>query len=221
MSQLYIICEGPTEEKFVKTLLVDAFSSKGIYLYPTIIGNPGHKGGNVRLERLFKDIQKLLHHPKAYCTTFFDFYGLPSEFPGKNEAQKKTNSKDKSDCLLNAFSEKLESMLDENTMRRFIPYVQMHEFEGLLFSDTKAFAKGINKIDLESAFQNIRAQFKTPEDINDSKETAPSKRIISLFSDYDKPLFAALASKEIGLDIIREECLLFDEWLKKLEKLPA
>ena len=79
-------------------------------------------------------------------------------------------------------------------MRRFIPYVQMYEFEGLLFSDTLALAKGVNQGRLVDRFKIIRDQFDTPEEINDSPETAPSKRILNLFPEYDKPLHGSLAA---------------------------
>ena len=97
--------------------------------------------------------------------------------------------------------------------------VQMYEFEGLLFSDTQALAIGLNKGNLASQFNTIRSQFDTPEDINNSKETAPSKRILKHFPEYDKPVHGSLAAIEIGLEIIRNECPLFDGWLKEIEKL--
>ena len=104
-------------------------------------------------------------------------------------------------------------------MRRFIPYVQMYEFEALLFSDSKSFAKGIDRSHLASDFQSIRDSFDSPEEINDSPVTAPSKRVLELVSGYEKPLFGTLAALEIGLKTMRHECQLFDTWLKKLEAL--
>jgi hypothetical protein len=100
---------------------------------------------------------------------------------------------------------------------RIIPFIQMYEFEALLFSDTKAFAEGIDNPELESALQQIADAFDTPEHINDSPQTAPSKRIVKLMYDYEKPLMGGLAALEIGLDTIRRECRLFDDWLLRLE----
>ncbi len=95
----------------------------------------------------------------------------------------------------------------------------MHEFEGLLFSDCAAFSRGIGKPELESRFQEIRDQFTTPEEINDSPETAPSKRVEALVPGYQKPFLGNLAILEIGLERIRTECPLFDAWLRQLENL--
>ena len=103
--------------------------------------------------------------------------------------------------------------------QRFVPFVVIHEFEGLLFSDCGAFSRAIGRPNLESKFRAIREQFATPEEINDSPQTAPSKRVEALVPEYEKPLFGALAVLEIGLARIRAECVHFDGWLKHLESL--
>jgi hypothetical protein len=97
----------------------------------------------------------------------------------------------------------------------------MHEFEGLLFSDCAAFSRGIGRPDLEAPLRAIRQQFATPEEINDSPDTAPSKRVEALLPAYQKPLLGVLAVLEIGLLHIRAECPHFDAWLKQLESLVA
>lgn len=100
---------------------------------------------------------------------------------------------------------------------RFIPFVMMHEFEGLLFSDCERFSRGIGRPDLAEALQAVRDEFASPEEINDSPITAPSKRLEQLVLDYEKPLLGTLAVLEIGLDAIRRECPHFREWLLSLE----
>lgn len=96
----------------------------------------------------------------------------------------------------------------------------MHEFEGLLFSDCERFGRGIFRPDLVPQFQEIRKQFSTPEEIDDSPVTAPSKRVEALVTGYQKPLLGALAVLEIGLDAIRRACPHFREWLERLEAWP-
>lgn len=144
---------------------------------------------------------------------------MPTDFPGKQDALAKTNSGDKAACLLKALSDALQADLGEGPLRRFIPYVQMYEYEGLLFSDTQALAKGVYQEALAARFKIIRNKFDTPEEINDSPATAPSKRILKLFPEYDKPLHGSLVALEIGLETIRRECPLFDGWLKQIEAL--
>ena len=102
---------------------------------------------------------------------------------------------------------------------RLIPYVMMHEFEAMLFSDCDRFAQAIDHPELAGSFQAIRDGFNTPEDINDSQVTAPSKRIENLAPDYQKPVDGTAAVSAIGLDTIRGECPHFGQWLELLEGL--
>jgi len=220
MTIVHVICEGQTEESFVNELLVEPFAQKGIYLKPALIGRPGHKGGNFKFERLAPDVEnRLLADINCYCTTFFDFYGLPETFPGKNAVNAEASVKNKANALQDALNEKLVEKIGEDAMRRFIPYVQMYEFEGLLFSDPQKMAEGMDRSDLVQAFTEIAGAFDTPEQINNSPQTAPSKRIESLVLGYEKPLLGTLAALEVGLDKMREQCPLFDAWLKRIEAL--
>lgn len=220
MTIVHVICEGQTEESFVNELLVVPFAHNGIYLKPALIGRPGHKGGNFKFERLAPDVEKrLLADQNCYCTTFFDFYGLPETFPGKNAVNATASVEDKANALQDALNEKLVERIGGDAMRRFIPYVQMYEFEGLLFSDPQKMAEGMERRDLIQAFTDIANVFDTPEQINNSPQTAPSKRIESLVWGYEKPLLGTLAALEVGLKKMREQCPLFDAWLKKIEAL--
>ena len=220
MIRVHVICEGQTEEMFVNEVMAAHFASQGIYVSPSLVGKPGHKGGDLRFARLFTDLRaRLLSDRSAYCTTLFDFYGLPPKFPGKAAARRKRSHVDRAKCILEAVAAELRTELGEQPLRRFIPYVQMYEFEGLLFSDPDRFAEAINETALAEPFQTIRDEFATPEEINDDPQTTPSKRILSLFPGYEKPLYGTLAAIEIGLDTIRQQCPLFDGWVKRLEAL--
>jgi Domain of unknown function (DUF4276) len=220
MVRVYVICEGQTEETFIKEVLYDLFLLKSIFLQPVLIGKPGHKGGNFTFRRLLADIKPLLGDSEAYCTTLFDFYGLPNDFPGKMQAQSLTSIKDKANCIMEALVAALqETTINPESLRRFIPYIQMYEFEGLLFSDCRSLALAIGQPQMVKALQDIREEFSSPEDINDSYITAPSKRLRNLYPGYDKPIHGSLASLEIGIDTIRKECKLFDRWLQQIEAL--
>ncbi|WP_324692126.1 DUF4276 family protein [Cobetia sp. D5] len=217
MTRVHIICEGQTEEQFISEVLAEAFWPKGIYLQPALIGRPGHKGGNLKFERLYRDIElRLLGDKDALCTTFFDFYGLPEDFPGKQEASQKRFAAERSCTVLDAMIEALCEKLGEAPLRRFIPYIQMHEFEGLLFSDPEALSNNLDRSAL-APLQQIRNSFTSPEEINNSPQTAPSKRIQGIYPRYDKPLHGTLAALEMGTDSIRQACPLFSDWLERIE----
>ncbi len=217
MVRVHIICEGQTEETFINEVLMPDFSRKGIYLYPALIGRPGHKGGNVKYSRMKTDIENRLNDEEAYCTTFFDFYGLHPDFPGKQIALGHTNLNSKKQVLEDAFLQKLSDDLGENKIRRFIPYVQMYEFEGLLFSASEAIASNLG-VSLSSV-ETIINEFDTPEHINNSRQTAPSKRLKNLSRGYDKVFLGSLIALDVGINEMREKCVGFNNWLNQLERL--
>ena len=149
-----------------------------------------------------------------------DYYGMDPTWPGYAEAREgdKTLS-ERAATIENALLNDVGNALTNFNPERFVPYVVMHEFEGLLFSDPDRFARGIEYPDLSREFQTIRDMFPTPEDIDDSPETAPSKRVEALVRNYRKPLMGVHAAQEIGLDTIRKECPLFNGWIERLELL--
>jgi hypothetical protein len=218
IKRVYVICEGRTEELFVRELLCEPFLKKSISLIPSKLGRTGHKGGNIKPERICFDVlTRLLADKSSFCTTFFDFYALPGDFPGKKDAQFRRDIAAKAQSVQNSLANWLRSEIDPEPLRRFVPYVQMHEFEGLLFSDPDKLAEAVNRPELSAKFNAIRSNFPTPEDINDSYETAPSKRIGKIFPGYQKPYNGILTAKRIGLEKIRRECRLFNDWLCRLE----
>ena len=220
MIRVHVICEGQTEEMFVNELLAPSLRPQKIELVPALLGKPGHKGGNIKIERVVKDVQlRLVNDPSSYCTLLIDFYGISTKFPGYVEASRMTQHTTKSEILIRGMSAAIEAEVGPNAVRRFIPYVQMYEFEGLLFSEPNSFASAIGRSDLSDAFAKIRSGFRSPEEINDSSTTAPSKRIAELFSGFEKPIHGTFGAIEIGLEKIRQECPLFSGWLATIESL--
>ena len=96
-------------------------------------------------------------------------------------------------------SDVCDQMGSDFNPERFVPYVMMHEFEAMLFSDCERFAEGIGEPELAPKFQEIRDKFASPEEIDDSPHTAPSKRIESLLPGYKKPVLGIWAAEGIGL----------------------
>ena len=130
MIRIHVICEGQTEEMFINEVLSDFFQPRNIYLLPSLIGRPGHKGGNFKFDRLFTDVRaRLLGDTTAFCTTFFDFYALPEDFAGKAEANNQLGIANKAACLQEALMNQLRKRLGEKPLRRFIPYVQMYDWK--------------------------------------------------------------------------------------------
>jgi len=163
----------------------------------------------------------LKEDPGCVATTLVDYYGLPQgegrAWPGRAKAAT-LPAAEKARCVEDAVLADLTAAMGNRfDARRFIPFVAMHEFEGLLFSDCAAFSRGIGRPELESGLREIRDQVATPEEIDDSPVTAPSKRVEALVPGYEKPLLGVLAILEIGLARIRAECPHFNEWVTRLE----
>ncbi|MGV8122925.1 MAG: DUF4276 family protein [Candidatus Xenobiia bacterium LiM19] len=97
------------------------------------------------------------------------------------------------------------------------PYIEMHEFEALLFSDAHVLAEntGIDLLRIEGILQNSAG----PEEINDDPEKTPSKILIAANNGYRKVAMGNKVAESIGIHAIREKCQHFDDWLKKLEKI--
>ncbi len=147
-----------------------------------------------------------------------DYYGLPNDWPMRKESTNLALSH-KASTIEQALLEDISQLMGDNfDKNRFIPYIMMHEFEALLFSNCQKFAEGIQKPELASTFQKIRDKFATPEEIDDSPEGAPSKRIKSILPNYEKLSMGGLAIEEIGLLQMRKGCSHFDDWLKSLKK---
>lgn len=227
MSRLLVHVEGETEETFVNELLRPyLFDRCYSEVNARLMGNArqrSHRGGVKGWAEVRKEILGHLRQDTGrLVTTMVDYYGLPQSgnktWPGRKAAGGivfEQKAKTVEDALLADISQEMGGAFNAD---RFIPYVMMHEFEAMLFSDCEGFGRGIGREDLVQPLQTIRDQFANPEEIDDSPHTAPSKRIEHLMPDYQKPLMGNLAALEIGIHAIRRECPHFGDWLERLER---
>lgn len=225
MARVLIHVEGETEENFVNAVLRPHLHTLGYQsVGARIIGNArqrDRRGGIRPWHSVHRDVVRHLKEDLGcLSTTMVDYYGLPAvgegAWPGRRDANNQPFA-DKVRAVQGAMHEDIcGRMPDGFDGRRFVPFVMMHEFEGLLFSDCSAFSKGIGKPELEEKLRAIRNQFNNPEEINDSPTTAPSKRVVDLVPDYQKPLFGALAAMDVGIDAICRECPNFRVWIDQL-----
>jgi hypothetical protein len=216
MKWINMVVEGKTELAFARKVLAPYLLERGIKIRECPI-----LGKTVNIDRMKQNIVLLLkRYAQDACSTMFDFYGLSPDFPGKKQASDNKDSPAKAKCVESALVDEIrKNMSSSFDPRRFIPYVQMHEFEGLLFSDPAVLAKSLGKPELRIGFSEIRQSFDTPEDINDTYDTAPSRRIRGCYPRYDKIANGISAAQEIGLGSMRKECPHFSAWVAKLESL--
>ena len=222
---IYIVVEGATEQTFVRDVLAPHMAQERIYLNPVLIGKPGHKGGDVRFVMAKNDIGNFLkQRSDTYISTMFDYFRIDSNWPGREEARQQIlngttlTASHKAEILETATrNEIVKSFPGYDPESRFIPYIEMHEFEALLFSDADILAEK-TEIDV-SQILGIIEGFDNPEEINDNPAKAPSKRLGALTSAYRKVAMGKTVSETIGIQAIRGQCPHFDHWLTKFEEL--
>lgn len=219
MIRINILVEGQTEETFVRDVLVAHYSARGIFFNPILAQtSPGHKGGVVSYGKIKNQLTKLCKQDKkAYVTTMIDFYGLPTTFPGV-QAQDYPSAAPALDQVM-FLEDRLKINLGEPN---FVPFLVLHEYEAFLFCQPEKFSDWVDGKTEKAveALSAVAAAFDSPEAINNSPQTAPSKRIESILPQYKKTLHGPIIAADIGLDVIRQKCQHFDSWLKSIEQLP-
>lgn len=211
MKNVYIYCEGQTEESFVNTVLNPYFANMSIYVTPIIhktkrTPSGSYKGGVSNYTSIKKELIKLCNYRDAFVTTMFDYYGMPEDTPAI----------DHNDPDIYARIEYIEKKIADDIGCRNLEFnLMLHEFEGLLFSDPQAF-EDISDKEVVEKLQVMRNEAITPEHINNSPTTAPSKRIGSVINSYTKVRQGIIVAKKIGIDKMMSECKHFETWIKKI-----
>lgn len=216
MKRIIVIGEGQTEQSFCNDVLQPHFNKRSIYIQNPVIKK--NNGGIVNWEALKQQIElHLLQDSTAFVTTLIDYYGIYEHhnYPGWKDAQKLPDKNKRMEMLESAMLNDIQPALQG----RFIPYVQLHEFEGLLFSDLEVFDRNFEKnefADYDYLEQTVQTN-PNPEMINDNNETAPSKRLSRSIRGYDKVIYGSLLAQEIGISKMRSKCPRFNAWITKLE----
>jgi hypothetical protein len=220
MNRVIAVVEGYAEQAFVRDVLAPWLAVRGVGFGARLVGKPGHKGGVGEYHRAQRDILTLLRQESStIVTTMFDFYGMPSSWPGRKKARTGGHARKAATVERAILADVAKQMGPKFNEKRFLPYIQMHEFEALLFSRPETIAEVIPHAKASDDLKAIRDEFSTPEEIDDDPQTAPSKRIERLCPAYQKPLHGAIAARRIGIEVIRQECPHFNEWLTVLELL--
>ena len=212
MKRLFIVVEGQTEADFVSSVLAPYFLSYGIYdVNPIKIHtSKTGKGGFVNYIHLKNTVTPLLKSQgeDVDVTTFVDYFRMPNNTPQYDKCMLADNAKDRVAELERCISEDFND-------RRFLPYIQMHEFEALLFSDNKGLKEYFSEEEATLTGEIVDA-YENPEDINTHPQNAPSKRILSIKKSYNKPLEGNLIALEIGISTILNRCTRFATWVNRI-----
>jgi hypothetical protein len=207
--RLYITVEGQAEKAFADLALTPHLANYSIEVRPRVVVTNrklGKRGGILDFAKIEGDLTRLMNQdqqPEARFTTMIDFYALPAAFPGWDEARKKRLPIDRVQILERALQDKFPDP-------RFLPYIQLHEFEALLYCDLSQLQKRLNKVDQGIAALMQEVAHLQPEEINEGAHTAPSKRIIRHLPVYErtKVRVGAPAAAAIGLPALRSRVLI-------------
>lgn len=227
MKNLQIVVEGSSEEAFVNDVLVKHFAALNIFISARKIktgwnrlNNKPAKGGLLKYSMFKKDILRWIEadngRPDTFYTSFIDLYAFPTDSgsPYTREIQNISNPYVKISALESAIG------LDINHLT-FIPYVQLHEFEALILvaPDRLLIMYPGDKKGIKELKRNIFGM--NPEEINELPQSSPSKRIIMFLPNYkvQKAQVGPLVAEDIGLNLLRENCLHFNEWITRLENI--
>lgn len=226
---LYILVEGDTEERFANQVLVPHLVGVGVCAYVSKVvtrgrrGNHEHQGGGRTYGKWKNDlttwIKQQHHRSDVWFTTMLDFYGLSEfsdGFPAYAEHAACTDAYQRVENLEAAWARDVG-------FHRFVPYLQLHEFEALVLVDTTVLKARFldNEKQVDQLAAAIAGTRQPPELINDRRETSPSHRIASFVPAYarQKADAGSSAARTIGLARLRGACPHFDRWISRLEQL--
>jgi hypothetical protein len=225
MRQLYLYVEGQTEQTFADTVLKPHLAQFEVYLMGAVLAEFSRskgvrsRGGVTRYEPFRRGLVALLKQhdrPDVTISTMIDLYAFPSDFPGREEAEV-LRVDPPGRCR--RLEQSLAADINPDPSR-FIPYIQLHEYEALLFVEPREMALFYAEQSTALAeLQKIADAHPNPELIDDGKETAPSKRILKHLPAYDKVVVGPQVAEAIGLVALRAKCPHFDAWVKSLEQL--
>ena len=205
MKRVLVFCEGQTEETFIKKIVAPIFYEKALVFIPIPCG------GVSKYSIIKKRLSDLCKSDKsALVTTMLDYYGLPEETP-----EKRTNHGGDIYCHIQGIENAIGRDIGESNL---LPNLMVHEFEALLFSKSECFQYCEMSQGSLKELQKISEEFEGPEYINNSPDTAPSKRILKVYPQYNKILDGYNVAREIGIDTMRMKCRHFDEWISKIEE---
>lgn len=220
MVRIVIVCEGQTEEEFVRSVLAPHFVHLQLYLEgQTISTSRGHKGGGLSYERVKRHLCATLSQKSVdFVTTFFDFYRIDTQFPGFDKSHKESQLGQKLQIL---YDQLHNDIIQETGCRpnRFLPYIQSHEFEALLFSDVSIITEHESRWSIANKdLHNICKEVDTPEHIENPAIHLKDKLH---HPDYRKTRHGPVIAQKIGLHEIQTKCPFFAKWLQQIRQLAA
>lgn len=218
MKRLVIIVEGETEESFVNNILCPYFCSKGLYNTIQCFKTKHSHGGISKYSYIKKDILNTIYEKDVVVSMMIDFYRLPLDFPGFSDLKATQTHKEQASLLETEIKKDLEDT-QKHQFDNFIPYIQLHEFEALVFASIKGIDILFEREEMDyKGLMNVIEEHPNPEEINNHPATALSMRLKKLIPGYNKVLHGIEIIKTMGMPELLEKCPRFKTWVESMEE---
>ena len=174
MKRLYMTVEGQTEAAFATSVLTPHLANFDVFLSPPrftglhrrrrgripqggLLNTFGHALADIRVW-LLED-----KSPDARFSMMVDLYSLPHDFPGYEQGMARPTGREQAVALQ-------RSLTDEIGDARFIPYLQVHEYEALVLVDPRRIA---TVYDVKASEMNALCreckEYDSPEEIDQGR----------------------------------------------------
>lgn len=218
MKRLVIIVEGETEESFVNNILCPYFCSKGLYNTIQCFKTKHSHGGISKYSYIKKDILNTIYEKDVVVSMMIDFYRLPLDFPGFSDLKATQTHKEQASLLETEIKKDLEDT-QKHQFDNFIPYIQLHEFEAVVFASIKGIDILFEREEMDyKGLMNVIEEHPNPEEINNHPATALSMRLKKLIPGYNKVLHGIEIIKTMGMPELLEKCPRFKTWVESMEE---
>jgi Domain of unknown function (DUF4276) len=211
MIRLYVIAEGLTEVSFVLRLLKPHLESRSP---GRVAVSAPRLGGHYTYARLRKFAKRLLGAPESevMVTTMIDLFRIAGDFPGLADPANQAPPRERVRYLEDRCKEEIAD-------DRFVPYLQLHEFEALVLCDLPLLAEQHpnRRRQIQELAAGLDREFASPEDVNHFQP--PSYRIRQAVPEYQKIADGVITTEKIGLPKLRQRCRHFGDWVATLERV--
>lgn len=219
MRRVLVSVEGQTEEIFVRDTLAPHLLDHGVAIQHVILktkrlaGGSAHRGGVSKWSKIEQEIRLLLRDSDAAAiTTMYDLYGLPADTPGAGHARGDVDPHHRAAHI----ETEIQNRFDDS---RLDAYLQIHEFEAMLFGVPDHVAARAGQPKLARLMTDAANVAGGPELVDDGPQTTPSKRLVTIWPEFTKTLDGPAIVKAAGLATIRASCPHLDNWIGRLERL--
>ena len=233
-SSIYCLCEGYSEMNFIRRMVAPYLGHRGIDIHAPMITTSfkrrigrKFKGGGTSFGLWEADLDNLWQQhgsrERTHLTTFLDLYALPGDFPGNDDSISSLPHHDR----VATIEEALSDYASDKGIRRFIPYLALHEFETMAYANLDALETlFLDKRSEIEALKTEVAGFTDIEEINSTPDGAPSKRIakhIPVYKKYKRSDQSGIVNvlEVIDLPAIRAACQHFNQWIERLEAIDS